>query len=410
MTDPNGTTQHWTEGFPHLTERAAALLRIDPADVARHSQVVPGAFHVWTPGRGGPHAILGFDGTALVRESTFTQAQLHAAYTAGQRNDEAVAREPIMHAGSAVAILTDVLGGRERRTISAVGPTEDELAALGHGPFALTTPDEIATRLRGRGEGSWTIVGIDRAAGPGHWLIALHQGDQIHTFDPVANARGTWPPETGAIRWWANGRPEAPPSRVVVDARHGSGRRIWVETTPALAPTAQQLVSYYAGVDGLRNGLGVWNGFWWAVAHEDGQDLRIAVTDLTKPGIAALTWDADPAFTLLQAEHAVAHRFGVDRAPVRFVNGVRLREAAIGAAETHLVRRTPAPGTDESGWLVTTAPDDDGADAPVVPAHELWRRAPHLVPLLALPVGFHVVAGPDEGGTVAVRVVERPAT
>ncbi|MFJ4108751.1 immunity protein Imm33 domain-containing protein [Oerskovia enterophila] len=390
MNDSTGQAdQHWTQTLPEVAERAARLLGIDVATVATSQHVVPGGFHVWVPGRGGAQAIIGFDGAAYVRESSFSARELVAAYQAGARNDTTLAATPVNHAASAVAAMVGVLRGEPARQAGPVGPTEDELAQLVGAPFRQTTPDELAERLRGRGPGAYSILGIDRAHGPGHWYVAHFDGNAVTLLDPIANRTADWPPTEDVVRWWADGEPTRPPATVVLDARSRHGRRVWLRTTPRLAPQARGLVDWYAAQppERVRKGLGVWHGFWWSALSAEGDDLRVAATDLTKPGIETMTWDVDPMLEALRSQVEMAAFCKVPRESIRFTHGVRVYDGVFEAPEIHVKRY--AATDDATGWVITPFPQQPRGGTRLVPAHEVWRKAPHLVRYLALPTGFH---------------------
>lgn len=395
VTDANAQDphQHWTEGFPHLADRAATLLGVDVATVARHNKVVPGGFHVWTPGRGGAQAIVGFDGSAYVRESCFTQAQLVEAFHAGHRNDANAATLPVNHAASAVASMVGILRGGRAQPATPTGPSEAELAELVGSGFEQTTPDEIAERLRARGKGAFVVVGVDRAHGPGHWYVASFDGEHVLALDPIANGRTAWPPPAAdAVRWWADGTPTTAPARVVLDARSATGRRVWTETTPLLAPTAQSFLDWVATLPAEKvvTGYQVWHGFWWVVLAESGDDLRVAVTDLTKDGISTLTWDVDPMLDTYRQQREMVAFCKVGAKSTRFTETVLVDADVYDAPETYVERTRPA-GDGASGWVVTSVAAQPRGGLLPVPAHELYRRAPHLVRYLSLPEGFRAV-------------------
>ncbi|MFF2831107.1 tetratricopeptide repeat protein [Cellulosimicrobium cellulans] len=396
MTDANAQDpqhQHWTEGFPHLADRAATLLGVDVATVARHNKVVPGGFHVWTPGRGGAQAIVGFDGSAYVRESCFTQAQLVRAFHAGHRNDANAATLPVNHAASAVASMVGILRGGPAHPATPTGPSEAELAELVGSGFEQTTPDEIAERLRARGKGAFVVVGVDRAHGPGHWYVAFFDGEDVLALDPIANGRTAWPPPAAdAVRWWADGRPTTAPTRVVADVRSVTGRRVWTETTPFLAPTAQSFLDWVATLPAEKvvQGYQVWHGFWWVVLAESGDDLRVAVTDLTKDGISTLTWDVDPMLDTYRQQREMVAFCKVGAKSTRFTETVLVYNDVYDAPEMYVERTRPA-GDGASGWVVKSIAAQPRGGLLPVPAHELYRRAPHLVRYLSLPEGFRAV-------------------
>ncbi|WP_264030791.1 tetratricopeptide repeat protein [Cellulosimicrobium sp. SH8] len=396
MTDANPQSpqnQHWTEGFPHLADRAATLLGIDVATVARHNKVVPGGFHVWTPGRGGAQAIVGFDGSAYVRESCFTQAQLVEAFHAGHRNDANAATLPVNHAASAVASMVGILRGDPAQPATPTGPSEAELAELVGGAFEQTTPDEIADRLRARGKGAFVVVGVDRAHGPGHWYVAYFDGDDVLALDPVANGRTAWPPPAAdAVRWWADGTPTTVPAQVVLDVRSATGRRVWTQTTPFLAPTAQSFLDWVATLPAEKvvTGYQVWHGFWWVVLSASGDDLRVAVTDLTKDGISTLTWDVDPMLDTYRQQREMVAFCKVGSKSTRFTETVLVYNDVYDAPEMY-VERTGPVGDGASGWVVKSIAAQPRGGLLPVPAHELYRRAPHLVRYLSLPEGFRAV-------------------
>ncbi|WP_251152049.1 tetratricopeptide repeat protein [Cellulosimicrobium sp. Marseille-Q4280] len=396
MTDANPQTtqsQHWTEGFPHLVERAATLLGTDVATATRHSKVVPGGFHVWTPGRGGAQAVVGFDGAAYVRESCFSQSQMVQAFAAGHRNDATLAERPINHAASAVASMVGFLNGGETRTATPTGPSEAELADLMGGAFEQTTPDEIAERLRGRGKGAFAVVGVDRAHGPGHWYVAMFDGEHVHAFDSIANARTEWPPPAAdAVRWWADGAPTRVPETVTADTRSRQGRRVWIRTTPALLPWAKGLLDWYASTDpvNVAAGRGTWYGLWWAALSPDGDDLRVAATDLTKDGITTLTWDVDPMLDVHRQQRELESFCRTGWQPTRFTETVLVYDGVYDAPEMYVERTSPR-GDGASGWVVKPIAEQPRGGLLPVPAHELYRRAPHLVRYLSLPEGFRAV-------------------
>ncbi|MFB8228861.1 tetratricopeptide repeat protein [Cellulosimicrobium sp. NPDC055967] len=400
MTDanaPDPQNQHWTEGFPHLADRAATLLGVDVATVARHNKVVPGGFHVWTPGRGGAQAIVGFDGSAYVRESCFTQAQLVEAFHAGHRNDANAATLPVNHAASAVASMVGILRGEPAQPATPTGPSEAELAELVGGAFEQTTPDEIAARLRARGKGAFVVVGVDRAHGPGHWYVAYFDGEHVLALDPIANGRTAWPPPAAdAVRWWADGTPTTAPARVVLDVRSATGRRVWTQTTPFLAPTAQSFLDWVATLPAEKvvKGYQVWHGFWWVVLSESGDDLRVAVTDLTKDGISTLTWDVDPMLDTYRQQREMVAFCKVGSKSTRFTETVLVYNDVYDAPEM-FVERTRPVGDGASGWVVKSIAAQPRGGLLPVPAHELYRRAPHLVRYLSLPEGFRAVWAKD---------------
>ncbi len=394
---PDPQHQHWTEGFPHLADRAATLLGVDVATVARHNKVVPGGFHVWTPGRGGAQAIVGFDGSAYVRESCFTQAQLVEAFHAGHRNDANAATLPVNHAASAVASMVGILRGEPAQPATPTGPSEAELAELVGGAFEQTTPDEIAARLRARGKGAFVVVGVDRAHGPGHWYVAYFDGEHVLALDPIANGRTAWPPPAAdAVRWWADGTPTTAPARVVLDVRSATGRRVWTQTTPFLAPTAQSFLDWVATLPAEKvvKGYQVWHGFWWVVLSESGDDLRVAVTDLTKDGISTLTWDVDPMLDTYRQQREMVAFCKVGSKSTRFTETVLVYNDVYDAPEM-FVERTRPVGDGAAGWVVKSIAAQPRGGLLPVPAHELYRRAPHLVRYLSLPEGFRAVWAKD---------------
>ncbi|MGY4645722.1 toxin glutamine deamidase domain-containing protein [Cellulomonas sp. URHB0016] len=63
------------------------------------------------------------------------------------------------------------------------------------------TPEEIAEALSSGGAGSHAVVGIDRAAGSGHWFNAYFDGDRVVAVDGQTGQILDWPPDFGAIRW-----------------------------------------------------------------------------------------------------------------------------------------------------------------------------------------------------------------
>jgi len=398
VTDATKTSgEHWTQTFPQVAEHAAALLGVDLAAVAMYNRVVPGGVHVWVPGRGGAQGIFGFDGSAYVRESTFTGEELLAGFREGRRNDKTLGEAPINHSASAVASMVGVLRGQPARPATSSGPSEAELAELIGSPFQQTTPDELAERLRARGKGSYSILGIDRAHGPGHWYVAYFDGTDVTLLDPIANRKVDWPPAAGVVGWWADGEPTTPPATIVLEARSRYGRRVWLRTTPRLAPFARGLVDWFAGQppERVRVGPGVWHGFWWSGLAQDGDDLRIAATDLTKPGIETMTWDVDPMLEALRHQIEMAAFCKVPRESIHFTEKVKVYEGVFEAPEIH-VKRYDATD-DASGWVITPFAEQPRGGTVLVPAHEVWRKAPHLVRYLGLPAGFHAVW--SNGGT-----------
>ena len=394
-TKPSG--EHWTQTFPQVAERAAALLGVDLATVAMYNRVVPGGVHVWVPGRGGAQAVIGFDGSAYLRESAFTGEELLAGFREGRRNDGTLGETPINHAASAVASMVGVLRGQPARQATPSGPSEQELAELIGSPFQQTTPDELAGRLRARGKGSYSILGIDRAHGPGHWYVAYFDGTDVTLLDPIANRKVDWPPADGVVGWWADGEPTKPPATIVLEARSRHGRRVWLRTTPRLAPFARGLVDWFAGQppERVKVGPGVWHGFWWSGLAQDGDDLRIAATDLTKPGIETMTWDVDPMLEALRYQTEMAAFCKVTRESIRFIENVRVYEGVFDAPEIHVKRYAASDGA--SGWVITPFAEQPRGGTVLMPAHEVWRKAPHLVRYLGLPTGFHAVW--SNGGT-----------
>ncbi len=388
---------HWTQTFPQVAERAAALLGVDLATVAMYHRVVPEGVHVWVPGRGGAQGIFGFDGSAYVRESTFTGEELLAGFREGRRNDGTLGEAPINHAASAVASMVGVLRGEAARQATPSGPGEQELAELIGAPFQQTTPDELAERLRARGKGSYAILGIDRAQGPGHWYVAYFDGSDVTLLDPIANRTVNWPPAGDVVGWWADGEPTRAPATVVLEARSSHGRRVWLRTTPLLAPFARGLVDWFAGQapERVRVGPGVWHGFWWSGLAQSGDDLRIAATDLTKPGIETMTWDVDPMLEALRQQIEMAAFCKVTRESIHFNQQVRVYEGVFDAPEIHV--RRYAASDDATGWVITPFAEQPRGGTVLVPAHEIWRKAPHLVRYLGLPTGFHAVW--SNGGT-----------
>jgi hypothetical protein len=394
---PKSSGEHWTQAFPQLAVRAAALLDVDLAAVATHHRIVPGGIHVWVPGRGGAQAIIGFDGSACVRESAFTGEELLASFLEGRRNDATISETPINHAASAVAAMVGVLRGEPGRQATPTGPSEQELAELIGAPFQQTTPDELAERLRARGKGSYSILGIDRAHGPGHWYVAYFDGSDVTLLDPIANRTADWPPAGDVVGWWADGEPTRTPATIVLEARSSHGRRVWLQTTPLLAPHARGLVDWFAGQapERVKVGPGVWHGFWWSGLAQDGDDLRVAATDLTKPGIETVTWDVDPMLEVLRQQIEMAAFCKVARKSIRFTENVRVYEGVFDAPEIHVKRY--AATDDATGWVITPFAEQPRGGTVLLPAHEVWRRAPHLVRYLALPAGFHAVW--SNGGT-----------
>jgi hypothetical protein len=389
--------EHWTQALPQVAERAAALLGVDLATVAMYNRVVPGGVHVWVPGRGGAQGIFGFDGSAYVRESAFTGEELLAGFHKGARNDAMISETPINHAASAVAAMVGVLRGEPGRPATPSGPSEQELAELIGAPFQQTTPDELAERLRARGKGAYSILGIDRAHGPGHWYVTYFDGNDVMLLDPIVNGAAAWPPAGDVVRWWADGEPTRAPETIVLDARSSHGRRVWLRTTPLLAPHARGLVDWFArqAPERVKVGPGVWHGFWWAGLAKGDDDLRIAATDLTKPGIETMTWDVDPMLETLRQQIEMAAFCKVTRESIRFTDKVRVYEGVFEAPEIH-VRRYDA-SDDATGWVITPFAEQPRGGTVLVPAHEVWRKAPHLVRYLGLPTGFHAVW--SNGGT-----------
>ncbi|WP_454854314.1 immunity protein Imm33 domain-containing protein [Promicromonospora soli] len=56
-----------------------------------------------------------------------------------------------------------------------------------------------------------------------------------------------------------------------------------------------------------------------------------------------------------------------------------------------------AASDDASGWVITPFAEQPRGGTVLMPAHEVWRKAPHLVRYLGLPTGFHAVW--SNGGT-----------
>ncbi|PWD51182.1 hypothetical protein C8046_11510 [Serinibacter arcticus] len=399
--DPSAM-KHWTE-LPGLADTATRLLRIDRETAARHSAILPGAVHVWTPGRGGPQLLMDFAGNAMVADSALSQELMLTAFNRGMRTDDAEAAR-LIHAGSNLMAYAAATTGRTPTKVPREDPGADAIGALGRGPFQQTTPEEIEARLSRGGVGSWVFVGIDRAHGPGHWFMAAVTAEGIQAVDPLIGRNFAWPPEIGAIRWWTDGPPSTPPARVVVDVRSPRGVRIWTETRPELQGRALEILEYFARSEDLHARSAVWNSFSWAAVASSGSDLRLATTDLTKPGIKALTWDVDPMLELREAEMRVAA--GVRRDPIHLVDHLRWRPEIVERGRAVLRRRSRADG--DTGWLLTTSVDDDGADLPLVAAHEVHRVAPWVTPFLSHPVGTLLEVAAD--GTVTPLSAPAPAT
>ncbi|MEK8226796.1 hypothetical protein NKG05_12975 [Oerskovia sp. M15] len=163
---------------------------------------------------------------------------------------------------------------------------------------------------------------------------------------------------------------------MVLDARSRHGRRVWLRTTPRLAPQARGLVDWYASQppERVAKGLGVWHGFWWSALSAEGDDLRVAATDLTKPTIDAMSWDVDPMLEALRSQVEMAAFCKVPRESIHFTDTVLVYEGVYEAPEIHLERYAATQGS--SGWVVKPFAERPRGGTVAVPAHEVWRRAP----------------------------------
>ncbi|WP_052337198.1 tetratricopeptide repeat protein [Nocardioides alkalitolerans] len=379
----------WTTAHPHLAATAARLLDVDGETVRTHSRFEGGVAHVWTPGRGGAQAVVGPDGSAYVRESSLSAAELRQAYAGGARTSaETLAQRPVNHAASAVASMIGVLRGSPVAPATPTGPSEAQLATLVGRPLQQTTPEEIAARVAAGGDGTYLLVGVDRAQGPGHWYVALAAEGGVVALDPIANARLAWPPPAAdAARWWADGAPSA----VVVEA-DAHGTRVWATVPATYAAHGQDLVDAWARqpADRIADGKGVWYGFWWTSLSRStqGGGLRIAALDLRQPGNVPV-WDVAPALEVMHQQKEMCAFCRVGRQSVNFLTTLTVEEGALDLDDVHLVRREPA-GELDSGWYVGRSATPSGATTTVT-GRDLWARRPELARYLGLPVGFAVL-------------------
>ncbi|MFW6775646.1 tetratricopeptide repeat protein [Nocardioides sp. CPCC 205120] len=399
---------HWTDDFPLHAATAGRLLGLLPGEVATHSHadVPAGLFHVWTPGRGGLQLVMGLDRSVYVRESCFTAAQMRAFHEHGRRTDLAtLAERPLNHAASAVAAMIRFVRGGERATAEPTGPSQAELEDLVGSPLRPTTPEEIAARLTDADDPTaHLLVGVDREQGPGHWYVAMRMDGEVTALDPIANTRHPWPPPNAdAVRWWASGTPTQPAQPVpaaqpaaqedtVLCEADAHGTRVWLRTTPLLAPFGQQLVDAWARqpADRIASGRGIWFGFWWTAlsTSNQGDGLRVAASDLGRVEDAT-SWNVDAALEVMRQQVEMVSFCRAQRDSINFLRTVAVEPGALEAPEVHLLRRQPGEHPD-SGWYVGTSPTPS-ADVEVLPAKEVWRRRPELTRYLGLPVGFRAV-------------------
>jgi hypothetical protein len=108
-----------------------------------------------------------------------------------------------------------------------------------------------------------------------------------------------------------------------------------------------------------------------------------------------VTWDVDPMLEVLRQQIEMAAFCKVARKSIRFTENVRVYEGVFDAPEIHVKRY--AATDDATGWVITPFAEQPRGGTVLLPAHEVWRRAPHLVRYLALPAGFHAVW--SNGGT-----------
>ncbi|MEE1044332.1 MAG: toxin glutamine deamidase domain-containing protein [Olegusella sp.] len=70
-------------------------------------------------------------------------------------------------------------------------------------PQIPMSPDEIAKTLIERGPGSFAVIGIDRAEGPGHWFNAYcPDGKAVYAIDGQTGEIRAWPPYYGDVVNW----------------------------------------------------------------------------------------------------------------------------------------------------------------------------------------------------------------
>ncbi|WP_125776647.1 toxin glutamine deamidase domain-containing protein [Antribacter gilvus] len=373
----------------------AAVLGID-ADTARTCSrpAEDGLLHVWTPGRGGAHAVVAPDGQALAGESAITLAELLAAFRAGRRR---ASTHAVNHAASAVSATIDWLRGGELRTAGRTGPDQAALEAQVGGRLQETTADEIAERLAARPSGSFLLVGVDRAQGPGHWYVAMQTGEEIAALDPIANGRHDWPPPNAdAVRWWADGEPLRPvpapvpattSEPVEVEARSSAGLRVWARVAPAYQELGAVLLRDAAALDAQwhKHGQPFFSGFWQYSFHDDGNGgLRLAAWNLVAD---RSEWDLEPALDVLFQERKVLGFTRAARSSVRFTRTFTVERGALEADVVHLVRGEQT-GEEDSGWYVGTTPER-AVDVETLTGKDLHRRNPDLARFLALPSGWH---------------------
>lgn len=170
------------------------------------------------------------------------------------------------------------------------------------------------------------------------------------------------------------------------------GTRVWLRTTPLLAPFGQQLVDAWTRqpADRITGGRGIWFGFWWTALSRssEGDGLRVAASDLGRVEDAT-SWNVDPALEVMRQQVEMVGFCRAQRDSVNFLRTVAVEPGSLEAPEVHLLRRQPGEHPD-SGWYVGTSPTPS-ADVEVLAAKEVWRRRPELTRYLGLPVGFRAV-------------------
>ncbi|WP_405094491.1 tetratricopeptide repeat protein [Micromonospora sp. NBC_01412] len=205
----------WARRSPRLAAIAAAALGTTEAWAEQHStELDDGTVHVWLPGRGGNHLVIGPDGGMYVDTAAVDVATLRDRFRQGQRTYEQQIAA-LRGINSAVAIrelfLKTVRGVENLEPFYSV-PAQHDLEAIVGRELEETGAFEIMERLQGDPPGACLLVAFDRATGPGHYVLGYNMDGTAVTIDPLYREPMPFPPPGAidAVRWFADGAPMRP--------------------------------------------------------------------------------------------------------------------------------------------------------------------------------------------------------
>ena len=107
-----------------------------------------------------------------------------------------------VNCGKCAEAVYQRLNGNMKATASLGTYSIPQMNALTGRTQTTMTPAQIESYLRQQGAGSHVVVGVDRAAGSGHWFNAFYDGRNVYTIEGQGGAVNGWPPDYGNVVHW----------------------------------------------------------------------------------------------------------------------------------------------------------------------------------------------------------------